>query len=157
MPKLTIQERNFVVHTRGDGHGYGTIVAMLEGRGTKVSKTTVRKLCRKFEATGLVADKKRVIRRPGQFGTDEHKAFIDECMNAQPDMTAKTLSDSIFDRFGIRMSEARVCAIRRDAGWTQHATRYCQLIREPNKVKRVEWCQRMIDSHENFDVSYPAN
>ena len=55
MPKLTIQERNFVVHTRGDGHVYGTIVAKLEGRWTKVSKTTVGKLCWRFEATGLVA------------------------------------------------------------------------------------------------------
>jgi hypothetical protein len=42
---------------------------------------------------------------------------------------------------------------RAKLGWTQHGTRYCQLICDRNKVKRVQWCQEMLDTNETVDVS----
>ena len=149
MPSLTIPDRNFVIHMRTEGHGYGTIVSMLQDKGTKTSRTTVKKLWRKFQGTGLVTDKKRV--REGRFGTQEHKDFIDLCMSNHPDMTAKILSDRIMEQFGIRMSDSRINTVRRDCGWIQKGTRYCQLIRHANKEKRVEWCTRMLQTEEKFD------
>ena len=36
-------------------------------------------------------------------------------------------------------------------GWTGRATRYCQLIRETNKSKRVDFCQKLLRTHESFN------
>ena len=72
-------------------------------------------------------------------------------MTSQPDMTAKVLSDRIFEQFGRRISEPRINAVRRECGWTINGTRYCQLIRLVNREKRVEWCTRMLETEETFD------
>ena len=36
-------------------------------------------------------------------------------------------------------------------GWSAHATRYCQLIRVRNKLKRVQFCQMLLANGDNFD------
>ena len=36
-------------------------------------------------------------------------------------------------------------------GWSAHATRYCQLIREQNKVKRVDFCNKLLHDGDTFD------
>ena len=43
---------------------------------------------------------------------------------------------------------------RRDLGWTMKRTRYCQLINEVNKEKRMEWCLDRVlsDDLELSDV-----
>ena len=42
---------------------------------------------------------------------------------------------------------------RRDLGWTMKRTRYCQLISEVNKEKRMEWClDRVLNDFELSDV-----
>ena len=151
MPRLSIEHRNFVVHKRYEGHGYGTIVGMLKDKCVTVSKTSVINLCKKFENSGLVTNKKKF--RPGAFGTDAHKDFINQTMNNQPNMTGRVLADKIFEEFGTRRSISRVNTIRRECGWTLHGTRYCQLIRDVNKEKRLDWCRKMLETQERFDVS----
>ena len=42
---------------------------------------------------------------------------------------------------------------RRDLGWTMKRTRYCQLISDVNKVKRMEWClDRVISNYLELSV-----
>ena len=36
-------------------------------------------------------------------------------------------------------------------GWICTRPHYCQLIREANKFKRKEWCQKQIDNKEDFE------
>ena len=38
-----------------------------------------------------------------------------------------------------------------EIGWVCTRPHYCQLIREANKIKRKEWCQRQIDNKEQFE------
>lgn len=151
MPTLSIEERNFVIHRRHGGCGYGTIVKLLKDRGVSVCKKTVIKLCKKYEETGLVTDRKR--KRPIIFGTAEHRTFLDTCIENEPSLTASELSIKIFERFGIRLSISAINKARTKLGYTQIGTRYCQMIRNENKVKRLEWCQRMLAANEQFDVS----
>lgn len=47
-------------------------------------------------------------------------------------------------------SRATVARARVSMGWNAKATRYCQLIRDVNKQKRVEFCQRLLASGEKF-------
>jgi len=39
----------------------------------------------------------------------------------------------------------------KEIGWVCTRLHYCQLIREANKLKRKEWCQRQIDNNEQFE------
>lgn len=48
------------------------------------------------------------------------------------------------------VSRATVGWERQSLGWTAKATRYCQLIRELNEDKHVEFCQRLLSTGENF-------
>ena len=36
-------------------------------------------------------------------------------------------------------------------GWVCTRPRYCQLVREANKLKRKKWCQEQIKNKERFD------
>ena len=147
---LSIENRTFVVHKRHEGHGYGTILTMLKQvKGVTSTKRTIRKLCEKFLATGSVADKKRS--GTPLFGTEEHREYLDNLIKEKPDKIAKELQQDIVLRFNIRPSLTRINEVRRSLGYTSTSVKYCQLIRDVNKVKRMEWCQEMVRTNEQFD------
>ena len=52
---------------------------------------------------------------------------------------------------GKHASKSSVVRAIHRMGWSAHATRYCQLIREQNKIKRVEFCQSVLSNDDNFD------
>ena len=79
--------------------------------------------------------------------------FLDSLITEKPESTAKELAKKILDKYGIQLSKSRVSAWRKKLGWIQTGSRYCQLIRERNKVKRVDWANEMLRTQENFDVS----
>ena len=139
-----------MIQLRSEGLGYKRITKALAMNGVFVSKTAVRKTCKTFETFGTVATPK--MKRSCKFGDDQlHKDYIDSVMTEQPDATAKTLKEGIYATFGIELSEQTVTKIRRELGWIQKGTRYCQMIRNENKEKRLVWCQNMIADGETFD------
>ena len=153
MPRLSIDNRNFVVHLRATGVGYGLIVKHLKiEKGVTVTKTTVKKLCEKFATLGYVTDKKRTYK--GKFD-EAHLNYLDNLIKDDPSATSKELAAAILERYDIIISRSRLNVIRRGLlDYTCAKPRYCQMIREPNKVKRLEWSQLMIDTNEQFDVSF---
>ena len=40
---------------------------------------------------------------------------------------------------------------RRRLGWTCHGTSYCQIVKETNLVKRLDFCRHLRDTEEMFD------
>ena len=152
MPKLSIADRNFVVRQRHDGHGYKTIMRLLkEQRDVTVTQRTIRKLCDKFEETGSVSDRKRTY--DSKFGTPQHREYLDQLVGEKPDYTSKELAAKVLQRFNIEVSRNRINVMRRSLGYESTPVRYCQLIRDVNKVKRLEWCQDMIQTQEQFNVN----
>ena len=59
-------------------------------------------------------------------------------MQADDETTAVQLSELLV-KSGIQISLATVKRCRATLGWTFHGTRYCQMIREANKLKRLEF------------------
>ena len=53
------------------------------------------------------------------------------------------------ERRGFQMSISTINKIKRELGWTLRGTRYCQLIRNANKPKRVQWARENINN--NFE------
>lgn len=70
--------------------------------------------------------------------TDEIKAIVEEQMRADDETTAKQLYKILLDK-GHPLSLRTILRCRTQLGWTFRGSSYCQLIREPNKVKWLQW------------------
>ena len=152
MNKLSSSNRNYAVHLRQRGLGYGSIVKILYAeKNVKVTKRAVKKLCIKYDTLGTVNNKKRNY--VGKIG-EEQLNFINRSIQNDPSSTAKELSTAVYQRFGIRISRSRINVIRTcKLGYKSSRPRYCQLVRDANKVKRKEFAQRLLDTNDQFDVS----
>ena len=76
--------------------------------------------------------------------------YIDEKMEQDREMSSAELSRKFFEEFGINVSAVTVRKIRYKLKWRQSGTQYCQLIREPNKLKRLNYCLEAMTRNETF-------
>ena len=65
--------------------------------------------------------------------SDEVKQIIEIAMSNDDETTATQLKAILREQ-----------RCRSQLRWTYHGSAYCQLIREGNKVKRLEWAQRYL-------------
>ena len=65
------------------------------------------------------------------------------------DETTATQLQSILATYGIYVSLATILRNRSSLGWIYRGSAYCQLIRQPNKIKRLQWAQTYL--HDSFD------
>ena len=135
--------------------GYKKIVNKVkEEDNIQLSLTGVKKVWKKFNETGDVGNRPRFegTRNPqAKLGTQEHEDFVNTCMREIPDLSAKQLARKLLDEFGIEISVSKTSKYRQHLGWKQGRTRYCQMIRDVNKVKRQEWCEEQIRTGEQFE------
>ena len=68
-------------------------------------------------------------------------------MRADDETTATQLLELLWQH-GISMSLTTAIRSRKILGWTFRGSHYCQLIREGNKVKWLEWCRENL--HDDF-------
>ena len=71
--------------------------------------------------------------------TQRVKDIIEQQMQKDDEATASEL-DSLLQANGIKLSRSTILLCPRQLGWTYRGAAYCQLIREPNKMKRLTWC-----------------
>ena len=83
---------------------------------------------------------------------DNHYCYIDELLSMNDELTASDLAEQLTLKFGeVTYSERTVARARQDLGWTYSTARYCQAIREQNKMKRLAWCQERLEEGERFN------
>ena len=66
-------------------------------------------------------------------------------------MTALQLTERVNERFEKQFSQDKIKRLRRNLGWVCTTTEYCQLIREPYRVKHQEFCEKCLQDNEQFD------
>lgn len=69
---------------------------------------------------------------------------VNQQMRLNDETTAVQLHD-ILTRHGISVSLRTVLRCREQLGWTFRGSAYCQLIRDANKAKRLEWAQKYMN------------
>ena len=75
--------------------------------------------------------------------------LVEQQMRSDDETTAMQLHE-LLTRHGIQLSLRTVLRIRERLGWTFRGSAYCQLIRDANKQKRLDWsCQNFSDNFEN--------
>ena len=91
-------------------------------------------------------------RRPGSGRpskiTEEIKQIVEEQMRKDDETSAFQLHTLLLSR-GHYLSIRTILRCRTTLGWTFRGTAYCQLIREPNKLKRLEWAQKYLNEAEH--------
>ena len=97
----------------------------------------------KYKRTGSVADEQKT-KWPRKL-QDEHYRFIDDTMAENDELTSLQLYNMFEEKYPeVSISISTIKQARRELGWVAKRTRYCAMIAERNKEKRVEWCQEQI-------------
>ena len=149
MPRLSLENRQKVVRLFEDGHRPTEILARLEEEDVKVSKVALYALLKKYRETGRVEDRARA-RAPKKL-SGVHYSFIDSALQQDDELTTAKLYDQLLENFpDVTASKSTVKRARRELGWVTSAPKYCQLTRDNNKRKRLDWCRKMLQEKEEF-------
>lgn len=119
-----------------------TIARVLEEEGVKVSWFGVHKFIQHYDECGSI-DRKAGSGWPSKI-TTQVKGLVDQQMEKDDETTAYQLHHMLIEN-GIQIFFRTILRCCSSLGWTFRGSAYCQLIREQNKGKRLEWCQRNKD------------
>ena len=105
---------------------------LLKGEDLKVSFATVTRIIKKLKLT-------RSTKKGTSTGTPrklnaEARVFIEDQMRKDDETTSRTIQKKLA-RHGVMVHPSTVRRSRKQQGWTLQRMRYCQLIRDANKVK----------------------
>lgn len=148
MPRLDLVARRRVVVWRSKGLTVTRILQKLEDENIVTSRKTIYLLLHKYKQTRSLYDLPRGTRKKL---TVEHYCYIDELLSNDDEITCVQLHQKFHSKFlDINVSLATIKRAKRDLGWVSTTPHYCQLIRDNNKQKRVDWCHKCIDEDERF-------
>ena len=122
-----------------------------------VSQVSLYKLLKRYQETGNVGDTPR-HQIPKKLGKEQLVA-INEALAANDELTARQLLGILEKQWPeLEVSVSTIKHTWRDLGWIATRPKYCQLIRDANRSKRVQWCERILETKEQFkDASFQTN
>ena len=140
MGRMTNETRLRIIMMWKKGMSLRVIQKRLGEEGISISIVSICKLTKKFRLINSILDNRTY--KPPRTLVEEHLRFIDESMAANPELTGIQLLDILKERFpDLKVSISTVKRVRRELGWISKKTRYCALISDINRAKRVEWCK----------------
>ena len=123
------------------------IQAKLQEEEIRVSKKSLCLLIRKYKETSSVCDRK--YQRIRKSLNQEQYRYIDNCMAENKELTSRQLYQKLLEEFpGVKTSISSVKRARRELGWVCKRSRYCALITETNKEKRLKWCEERQQTND---------
>ena len=138
------QQRILYYYSRGIRSS--TIVKILREEKMKASKKGVSKLIKKYIETGSLG------RRPGSGRptkiTPAILTIVEDQIQRYDETTAVQLQRILLDH-GQPLSLRTILRSRSKLGWMFRGSAYCQLIRDSNKKKRLEWAKENLDTAQN--------
>ncbi|KAK3104734.1 hypothetical protein FSP39_008937 [Pinctada imbricata] len=128
---------------------FGKIVKLLEDEKLYTHRGFVRRTINTFNSCGKLYRDNKNGRTSKLFKNCTIRSIIDDRLKKNDEETAKSLQVYLQYR-NFQLSISTINRIKQSLGWTLRGTRYCQLIREANKPKRVQWANDHIsDTFEN--------
>ena len=122
----------------------------LAKEGIQASVPGILKFVRNYEQRGTIS-RKPGSERPGKL-TPAVQAIIDQQMQRDDETTATQLQKLLTTQ-GYSLSLRTIQRSRVKCGWTFRESAYCQIIREQNKLKLVEWAKLNLEAalHSEFN------
>ena len=134
-------KRQQILHFARMGYKLPTICRMLREEGLIANRMGIHKFLQKHRETN------NIERRPGSGRptkmTAPVKALVEQRMRDDDETTAVQLH-ALLLRHGHTMTLKTVLRCRAALGWTFRGSAYCQLIRQENKVKCLQWAQEHL-------------
>ena len=122
-----------------------TIAKVLQEEGMQCSRVGVYKFIKRYKSGSI-------LRRPGSGQpsriTAEVKAIVDQRMAEDDETTAVQLHSLLISK-GYILSLHTVLRCRPQLGWTFRGSAYCQIVRDANKVKHLNYAQANRDYNFN--------
>ena len=119
-----------------------TIQRLLKEEGLNASVSGILKFLKKYRKSGTIG-RAPGSGRPSKI-TPEMLAIVDEQMEKDDETTATQLKQ-LLEQHGFSISISTILRHRSRLGWTFRGSAYCQLIRAPNKIKRLNWSLKYKD------------
>ena len=121
---------------RDRGKGTKEISELLLKEDIRASRRGISKFLSRYKERGTI------VRKKGSGCAakinDVIKEKIEQHMANDDKTTAKHLRELLANE-GHTLSKSTILRTRRSLGWTYRGSSYCQLIREANKSKRLQW------------------
>ena len=151
MPRLQVSTRKRVIIIWRQGFSIQCIQNRFKEEDTIISLRSLQRLCTKFQRMHTMQDLHRISKR--KILIPEMEVVMEESLRRDDEMTARKLKRMLGEKFVElpNVSLSTIKSYRKNIGWVCTRPHYCQLIREANKVKRKEWCQKQIDNKEDFE------
>ena len=145
MPVLSKYTKQRIVALRNKGLSNSELVYELKREGIDTTPQSARRFYKRYLQDGTIA-RRQGSGRPSLL-TDSVLAMVEELMRTDDETTATQIHAYLLHR-GQEISLPTIIRGRRFLGWTFRGTAYCQLIRDVNKQKRLEWAQQHL--HDDF-------
>ena len=142
MPHLSAALRELAAHMLDGGASVSDVVKHLESGGVVISRQSIWRLqqhCKRYKTF-------KQLPRSGRpkLLSPKKLTVIEECMQADDETTGKELTVKVCQETGAKLSLRSIYRGRRELGWSYRGAAYCQLIREVNKQKRLQWAQQHV-------------
>ena len=135
-----------ILHFHAQGCRPPAITKWLEREGIAVSRRGVAKFITRFLRRGTIA------RQPGSGRktkiTDDIQRIVEHQMRQDDETTASQLH-VLLSSLGYHLDLHTILRCRTALGWTYRGSAYCQLIRDVNKQKRLEFAR--AHRNDRFD------
>ena len=126
-----------------------SIVKVLEEDGIKTLRNRVSSLIARYQRTGNIDHSQRSGRKP--LLREDDKNFIDEKMRENDELTSWELQKLLCGEREVTISTSTIRNARRKLVLKHEKARYCQLIRDKNKTKRLVFCLKAMRKKDNFE------
>ena len=136
-----------IIYCYEQGHHDPSIARLLLEEDIVASRVGIAKLIGRYKQSGTIG------RCPGSGRpmviTPEIKTIVEEKMQSDDETTAERLHVLLVSH-GFRISRKTILRCHTDLGWTFRGSAYCQLIRESNKARWLQWARdHTRDTFEN--------
>ena len=138
MPRLSMYSRERIKVLLHDGASIAEIVDALKKEDIITCRQTVWRLQRHLDAHGSITPLPKSGRPTKLTGR-----VLQSIENSMQGDAGKELASTV-KRGGVSVSTTTALKGRRLLGWTRRGTAYCQLIRAPNRTKRLEWARQNL-------------
>ena len=143
---LSSYQKQRLLHYYFLGKHSTSIARLLREEGIVVNRSSVYKFINKFKET------ESITRRPGSGRptkiTPEILHIVENQMELDDETTAVQLQGLLVEA-GHPLSLKTILRSRSQLGWTFRGSAYCQLIREANKQKRLDWARTYFEKAAN--------
>ena len=115
-----------------------TIAKFLAKENLPATRQGIQKFLKKYEECGTIGRREGAGRKTKI--SAEVRRLVDDKMIDDDETTAKELQKMLSEH-GHHISERTALKCHTELEWTHRGSAYCQMIRDVNKEKRLEWAR----------------